>query len=133
MATVMRNALRDARLEPSDIDYINAHATATEIGDIAESKAIGEVFGATTRVSSTKGHTGHTLGACGAIEAIYCLEMLREQILIPTRNLHEVDTRCAPLNYLRELEGDAKPQVVMNNNFAFGGINTSMIFRKLNR
>lgn len=130
MARVMRNALKDARLEAADIDYVNAHATATEIGDITETAAIAEVFGSTTRVSSTKGHTGHTLGACGAIEAIYCVEMLREQILIPTRNLTEVDDRCAALNYLRDVDTGAKPRIVMNNNFAFGGINTSMILAR---
>lgn len=127
MAQVMRQALEDAALDPSAIEYINAHATATVIGDIAEAVAIEQTFGTRLPVSSTKGHTGHTLGACGAIEAIYCVQMMREGFLAPTRNLTQPDPRCAPLNYVRELTAAPGLKCVMNNNFAFGGINTSFI------
>lgn len=129
MAEVMRQALADASLDPSAIDYINAHATATVIGDIAESQAIFDIFGSRVLVSSTKGHTGHTLGACGAIEAIYCIEMLRQGFVAPSRNLTQPDERCAPLNYVREVLPTPDLRCVMNNNFAFGGINTSFILR----
>ena len=130
MARVMKQALDDAHLDTSDIDYINAHATATVIGDIAESQAIHSVFGSEVPVSSTKGHTGHTLGACGAIEAMFCVEMMRESFLAPNRNLTKTDERCAPLNYLKEVQSAPHLRHVMNNNFAFGGINTSFILKK---
>ena len=130
MARVMRQALDDAHLLATDVDYINAHATATVIGDIAESQAIYDVFGGEVPVSSTKGHTGHTLGACGAVEAIFCLQMIREQFIAPSRNLLTPDPRCAPLNYVREVLPQAV-DCVMNNNFAFGGINTSFILRQV--
>lgn len=126
MGGAMKRALEDAGLGPDAFDYVNAHGTATELGDIAESQATFEVMGDRIPVSSTKSYTGHTLGACGAIEAIFCLVAMRDGFLPPTRNLEDVDPRCAPLRYLRRVE-DVKPRVVMNNNFAFGGINTSLV------
>lgn len=131
MAQVMRQALSDAQLSASEVQYINAHATATVVGDIAESQAIHAVFGEKVLVSSTKGHTGHTLGACGAIEAIFCIQMMQEGFVAPSRNLIQPDPRCAPLNYVHELIASKSLSCVMNNNFAFGGINTSFILRKL--
>jgi 3-oxoacyl-[acyl-carrier-protein] synthase II len=131
MARAMSLALKSAEINASQVDHINAHATATEIGDIAESQAVLINFPNGTPISSTKGHTGHTLGACGAIEAGFALWMLKEGFVPPTRNLTNVDSRCAPLNYLR---GDARAQaskIIMSNNFAFGGINTSLILRKM--
>ena len=131
MAIAMRQALADAGLRPDDVDYINAHATATEAGDIAESLATLQVFGDRVPISSTKGHTGHTLGACGALESAFCLSMMREGFLAPTRNLDNPDPRCARLNYLRgESVHAPNLEIMMNNNFAFGGINTSLIFRR---
>ena len=129
MARVMRLALKDAQIEPTGIDYINAHGTATEQGDLAESQASYQVFGDGVPISSTKGYTGHTLGACGAIEVAFCLAMMRDGFLAPNRNLDEVDPRCAPLDYVRKEPRAAKPRTVMSNNFAFGGINTSLILR----
>jgi len=126
MRAAMELALEDAGLAPSAIDYINAHATATEIGDIAESIAVNELFGPNVPISSTKGHTGHTLGACGAIEAAFCVAMMRDRFLAPTRNLREPDARCAQLRHVYEPES-ATPRIVMSNNFAFGGINTSLV------
>jgi len=132
MAQAMRQALADAELQPREIDYVNAHATATEAGDIAESHATHEVLGPEVPVSSTKGHTGHTLGACGAIESAFCLAVAHAGFVPETRNLTKPDPRCAPLNYVRG-GPQARPRldIVMNNNFAFGGINTSLVFRRL--
>ena len=123
-------ALQDADLSPDAIGYVNAHATATEQGDIAESQAMRRLFARNIPVSSVKGHLGHTLGACGALEAWMTVEMMREGWFAPTANLTRVDERCAPLDYIigegRKLETD----IVMSNNFAFGGINTSLIFKR---
>jgi 3-oxoacyl-[acyl-carrier-protein] synthase II len=132
MATAMKNALADARVAPDEVDYINAHATATDIGDITESQATLQVFGERVPISSTKGHTGHTLGACGGLESAFCLAMMNGGFLVPTKNLDSPDPRCAPLRYLRNETVDAKNMnIVMNNNFAFGGINTSLLFRRV--
>jgi 3-oxoacyl-[acyl-carrier-protein] synthase II len=131
MAGAMRLALEDAQLAPERIGYINAHATATEVGDIAESIATHEVFGPRVPVSSTKGFTAHTLGACGAIEAAFCIAMLNEGWLAPNRTLDHVDTRCAPLDYIRGAPREARVSFAMSNNFAFGGINTSLIFGRV--
>jgi 3-oxoacyl-[acyl-carrier-protein] synthase II len=130
MERVMRMALADARLEPEAIQYVNAHGTATETGDIAESQATFRLLGQKAPVSSLKGHFGHTLGACGAIESWATIEMMRGGWFAPTRNLQQVDERCGDLDYLL---GDGRRLdigVAMNNNFAFGGINTSLIFAR---
>jgi len=132
MAKAMRNALADAQVAPDQVDYINAHATATDIGDIAESQATLQVFGERVPISSTKGHTGHTLGACGGLESAFCMAMMNGGFLVPTKNLEKPDPRCAPLRYLRNETIDVKNMnIVMNNNFAFGGINTSLLFRRV--
>lgn len=131
MAGAMRLSLRSAGIDASAIDYVNAHATGTEIGDVAESVATAEAIGTTVPVSSTKGHTGHTLGGCGAIEAIFSIVMLREGFIAPTRNLDVIDPRCAPLDYVRREIRAAELHRVMSNNFAFGGINTSLIFARM--
>lgn len=127
MAGAMRLAMADARLQPGDIDYINAHGTATELGDIAESLATASILGTGIPVSSTKSYTAHTLGACGGIESIICLAAMRDSLVPPTRNLVEVDERCAPLDFVRDACRPKTLRRVMNNNFAFGGINTSLI------
>lgn len=131
MADVIRLALADAGIAPADIGYVNAHATATEAGDIAESQAMRSVLGDRVPVSSTKGYMGHTLGAAGAIESVACLAMMRGGFIAATRNLDTVDPRCAPLDYVRGEVRTQRLDCVMNNNFAFGGINTSLIFRRL--
>ncbi len=130
MADAMRLALADAGLDARAIEYVNAHATATDVGDIAESQATYDVFGGGVPISSTKGHTGHTLGACGAIEAAFCVAMLRDGFLAPTRNLDAVDPRCRELDYVRGAPRRQATHTVMTNNFAFGGINTSLILRR---
>jgi 3-oxoacyl-[acyl-carrier-protein] synthase II len=131
MAGAMRLALADAGIPPAAIDYVNAHATGTEAGDIAESHATLAVLGGGVAVSSTKSYTGHTLGAAGGVESIHCLVMMRAGFAAPTRNLDTVDPRCARLDYVREEPRQLRLDCVMNNNFAFGGINTSLIFRRL--
>lgn len=131
MGQAMRLALADARLPPDAIGYVNAHGTATRQGDIAESGATFDVFGQRVPISSLKSYMGHTLGACGSLEAWMSIEMQREGWFCPTINLDEVDPQCAPLDYLR---GDGRAidtEFVMSNNFAFGGINTSLIFRRV--
>jgi 3-oxoacyl-[acyl-carrier-protein] synthase II len=129
MAGAMQRALADAALAPSAIDYVNGHGTATELGDIAETHATASVLGPRVPISSTKSYTGHTLGACGAIESIVAIQAIREGFLPPTRNLDAVDPRCAPLDYIREVR-EQSSRYVMNNNFAFGGINTSLVFAR---
>ena len=130
MKEAMALALKSANLNPKDIKYINAHATATTLGDIAESKATNELFGENIAISSTKSYLGHTLGACGGIEAIFSIEMMRQNLFYPTINLKNIDEKCAKLNYLREIS-QIKTDYVMSNNFAFGGVNTSLIFKKI--
>ncbi|MES2320097.1 MAG: beta-ketoacyl-ACP synthase [Pseudomonadota bacterium] len=123
-------ALADAGLAPSAIGYVNAHGTATEQGDIAETQATGQVFGANMPISSLKSYMGHTLGACGALEAWISIEMMREGWFAPTLNLNEVDPRCGQLDYIQGAGRQIDCEYVMSNNFAFGGINTSLIFKK---
>ncbi len=130
MRGAMIAALKDAAIEPSQVGYVNAHATATVIGDIAESQATHSVFGTSVPVSSLKGALAHTLGACGAIEAALTIDMMNEGVLIPTRNLERVDPRCAELKYLQREPTERAVDIVMSNKFAFGGINTSLIFKR---
>jgi len=131
MAGAMRLSLADAQLPPEKIDYINAHGTATTIGDVCESRATFEVLGKEIPFGSTKAFTGHTLGACGAIEVGFCIAMMRDKFLAPSRNLVEVDPECAPLGYVMGDPRPARPAITMTNNFAFGGINTSLILGKV--
>jgi 3-oxoacyl-[acyl-carrier-protein] synthase II len=109
---------------------VNAHGTATAQGDIAETHATNEVFGAGIPISSLKSYMGHTLGACGALEAWISIEMMREGWFAPTINLTQVDPQCAPLDYIMGEGRAIECDYVMSNNFAFGGINTSLIFKK---
>lgn len=131
MKEAMKLALKDANLNPKDIKYINAHATATQVGDIAESKATYDIFGKSVAISSLKSYLGHTLGACGALEAIFSINMMNDKEFFPTINLENIDENCAKLHYLQDIE-KIDTQYVMSNNFAFGGINTSLIFKRIN-
>ncbi len=131
MQAAMRLALEDANLSPDAVGYVNAHGTATDHGDIAESKATLAVYGDRTPVSSLKSYMGHTLGACGALEAWMSVEMMREDWFSPTINLTEVDPRCAPLDYVTGDGRSAQCEYVVSNNFAFGGINTSLVFKRV--
>jgi 3-oxoacyl-[acyl-carrier-protein] synthase II len=125
----MTLALEDQGLAAEQIGYVSAHGTATDLGDVAESRATHAVFGRIP-ISALKSYTGHTLGACGAIEAWATIEMLRRGWYHPTINLDRVDPDCADLDYIT---GDGRGidcTYAMSNNFAFGGINSSLIFRR---
>jgi 3-oxoacyl-[acyl-carrier-protein] synthase II len=130
MAQAMRMALEDAGLQARQIGYINAHGTATEQGDLAEAQATHMVFGNGTPISSLKSYLGHTLGACGALEAWMTIEMMRDGWFAPTINLETPDPRCAPLDHIIGAARGLDVEYAMSNNFAFGGINTSLIFRR---
>lgn len=132
MKVAMELALADARLSPCDIGYVSAHGTATEQGDIAETQATLQLFGPQIPVSSLKSYLGHTLGACGAIEAWTCIQMMNNGWYHPTVNLDHVDERCGELDYIRGKGKMMENEFVMSNNFAFGGINTSLIFKRWN-
>ena len=130
MAVAMRLALEDAGLPPEAIGYVSAHGTATDHGDVAETTATHAVFGERMPISSLKSYTGHTLGACGALEAWVTLEMQRERWFHPTLNLRTVDPRCGALDYLTGEGRALDVEYTMSNNFAFGGINTSLVLRR---
>jgi 3-oxoacyl-[acyl-carrier-protein] synthase II len=131
MEQAMHRALRDAELDPTAIGYVSGHGTATELGDIAESHATRAVFGERIPISCMKSYFGHTLGACGAQEAWLAIEMMNRDHFAPTLNLHNVDPRCASLDYIVAAPRALSTEYVMSNNFAFGGINTSLIFRRV--
>lgn len=130
MAAAMRSALSVADIPPSEIGYVNAHGTATDLGDVAESQATLEALGQAVPISSLKSYMGHTLGACGSLEAWMTIEMLKRDWFAPTINLAEIDPRCAELDYVVGDGRNLSTEYVMNNNFAFGGVNTSLIFRR---
>ena len=131
MRICMEEALRTAGLAPSDIGYLSAHGTATSRGDCAESNATASLFGNRTPVSSLKSFFGHTLGACGSIEAWLAIEMMREGWFSPTINLTDIDPECGELDYITGTERRIDTEFVQSNNFAFGGINTSLIFKRM--
>ncbi len=131
MQIAMKLAIEDAKLKAADIGYISAHGTSTERGDVAESKATAAVFGHHIPISSMKSYTGHTLGACGAIEAWAGVNMMNEGWFHPTANLDQLDPECAELDYIKGDIRQLKSDYVMSNNFAFGGINTSLIFKRV--
>jgi 3-oxoacyl-[acyl-carrier-protein] synthase II len=131
MARAMQLALEDAKLDAHAIAYVNAHGTSTDRGDVAESQATAQTFGERMPISSLKSYVGHTLGACGALEAWWTIEMMKRNWYAPTLNLTEVDPACAPLDYIRGEARSIDADYVMSNNFAFGGINTSLIFRRI--
>ena len=129
----MVNAIRDAGVDPGQVDYINAHATSTELGDRAETVAIKRALGdhaARVAVSSTKSMTGHLLGAAGAVEAIFSILAIRDGILPPTINLENPDPAC-DLDYVPGTAREAGVQIALSNSFGFGGTNGSLVFRAL--
>jgi 3-oxoacyl-[acyl-carrier-protein] synthase II len=130
MQGAMRQALADAGLAPEAIGIVNGHGTATDWGDIAETAATQAMFGSRIPIHSLKGHFGHSLGACGAIEAWLGIEMMRDTCFYPTANLVNVDERCAELDYLIGSPRTLDTEYLMTNNFAFGGINTSIVIRR---
>lgn len=130
MRVVMQIALADAALDPAAIGYVNGHGTATEHGDIAETRATSAVFGPRMPLSSQKSYLGHTMGACGAIEAWFSIEMMNSGWFAPSLNLENVDSRCGELDYIVGAGRQLEVEYVMSNNFAFGGVNTSLIFKR---
>lgn len=131
MQTAITLALQDAGVAASAIGYVSAHGTATNLGDIAESHATAAIFGHKVPISSMKSYTGHTLGACGAIEAWAAIQMMNEDWFHPTANLEAIDPNCAELDYIKDDTRLLNCEYIMSNNFAFGGINTSLIFRRV--
>lgn len=131
MAQAMRLALEDADLPARAIPYVNAHGTSTDQGDVAESQATQAVLGSRAAISSLKSYMGHTLGACGALEAWMTLEMMKTGWFAPTLNLQHIDKRCGELDYVLGGGLTLETEYAMSNNFAFGGINTSLILRRL--
>ncbi len=129
MIQCMNSALSDAELNPEDIDLISAHATATIQGDIEEAYAIHEVFGSDIPVNGLKGYIGHTLGASGAIELAVAVEMMNNNIIYPTLNLHDIDENCNTINHVKKkITKDIN--CILKNCFAFGGINASIVCKK---
>ena len=128
----LETALDDARLQPSDIDLISAHATATKMGDVIEAQAIAEVYGDSPLVTALKSYMGHTMGSCGVIELILNLYMMEKGFAAPTLNLDNVDERCAMIRHVREL-ADAEINIAAIQNFAFGGVNTCLIIKNGSR
>ena len=132
IAHAIQLALEDAGLSPDQIGYVNTHGTGTAAGDITETNATFDVFKRAVPVSTVKNYIGHTLGACGAIESWLTINMMREGWFMPNLNLVNPDPECAPLDYITGDGRNIQTDYVMNNNFAFGGINTSLIFKRVN-
>ena len=130
MAHCLELSLESANLKPADIGYICLHGTGTTFGDIAESVATNRILGNKTPASSLKSYVGHTLGACGALESIWSIQMMNNNWFAPTLNLKTIDDKCGALDYITNTGRSVDTNFVMNNNFAFGGINTSLIFKK---
>jgi 3-oxoacyl-[acyl-carrier-protein] synthase II len=129
MVHCMREAMKDALTSPEEVDYINAHATATLQGDAEEAEAVKEVFGGGVPISSLKGHVGHTLGASGAIELIASLMMMERSVVYPTRNLDNISPDCEGINHVTQKTGK-KIKTILKNGFAFGGINAALVCRR---
>ncbi|MDO5068900.1 MAG: beta-ketoacyl-ACP synthase [Neisseria zoodegmatis] len=129
MRRCMELALEDAGIKPEQVGYVNGHGTATEKGDIAETLATEAVFGHVP-MSSQKSYFGHTLGACGALESWFSIEMMNGGWFAPTINLENIDPLCGKVDYIRGDGREIRTDYVMNNNFAFGGVNTSLIFKR---
>ncbi len=128
LVACMKKALADGKISSQDIDYINAHATGTIQGDIEEADAVYEVFGGDVPVSSLKGHLGHTMAASGSLELIAMIEMMKKNVVIPTLNLENIDDLCKKINLVQNLEKRVI-KYALKNNFALGGVNSSLILR----
>ena len=127
----VRMALEQAHVAPQDIGYISAHGTGTTRGDIAESTATARIFGHKTPISTLKSYFGHTLGACGAVEALAAVKMMHEGWFNPNLNLNHVDPECGDLDYIVGEKRNIDTDLIVTNNFAFGGINTSIVLKRL--
>jgi 3-oxoacyl-[acyl-carrier-protein] synthase I len=126
----MELALEDAGMAPGQVDYLNAHATSTPVGDAVEARAIAQVFGDGTYVSSTKSMTGHELGAAGSNELIYCLLMMQHNFIAPNINIEEIDPQCLGINLVANRSREAPIDVAASNSSGFGGVNTCIILQR---
>ena len=133
MQRVMQMALEDAGIDAGRVGYVNGHGTSTEHGDIAETIATQKVFGTGMPISSQKSYLGHTMGACGALESWVTIQGLIGGWFPPTINLRTPDPRCGDLDYISGAGRDIATEYAVNNNFAFGGVNTSIVFRRWSR
>lgn len=131
MSFALRDALADAGIDGAAIGYVSGHGTATKVGDVAETAATRAVFGRAVPISSVKSYTGHTLGACGALEAALLVKSLAAGWYPPTLNLKTPDPACAELDYVVGEGRSIDAEYAMSNNFAFGGVNTSLVFRRV--
>ena len=130
MSAALKGALADAGIDGAAVNYVSGHGTATKLGDIAETAATRQAFGRAVAISSVKSYTGHTLGACGALEAALLVKSLAAKWYPPTLNLTHIDPACAELDYITLAGRTIDAEYAMSNNFAFGGVNTSLIFRR---
>lgn len=126
----LRLCLENAQINAADVDLVSAHATATKMGDIIEAQATGRVFGTQPRVVALKSYMGHTMAACGAVESVLVLYMMQEGFVAPTLHLEEIDERCAMIRHVQKLE-ETPVKTAAIQNFAFGGVNTCLMIRKL--
>lgn len=129
MRRCIQMALDSAQIPASEVGYVNGHGTATEQGDIAETLATADVFGHVP-LSSQKSYLGHTLGACGALESWFSIQMMNEGWFAPTLNLNTIDPRCGEVDYIVKQARAIETEYVVNNNFAFGGVNSSLVFKR---
>ena len=126
----LRLALKDAAISADSVDFVSAHATATKMGDAIEAQSTGKVYGDSPVVTGLKSYMGHTMGSCGAIETIITIYMMEEGFIAPTLNLDKIDERCAMLNHAQNIiETDVITAAIQN--FAFGGVNTCLIIKKI--
>ena len=123
-------SLSDAGISPREIGFVHAHATGTVLGDIAEATAIAPLFSDKTPIGALKSYCGHTLGACGSLEAALSIRMMHEELFVPVRNLNTAAPECAELDIIKNEPRTISTEFVMSNNFAFGGVNTSLVFRR---
>lgn len=131
MSAAIRIALADAGIEPGMVGFAHAHATGTTLGDAAEAAAMRDVSLDSVPVGAIKSYTGHTLGACGALEAAVTIQMMREEFFVPIACLEEVSPECAHLDLIQGAPRSLSCEFAMSNNFAFGGVNTSLVFKRL--
>lgn len=131
MSAAIRLGLRDAGIEPQQVGFVHAHATGTTLGDAAEAAAMRDVFAGPVPVGALKSYSGHTLGACGALEAALTIQMMREELFVPIASLIEASPECAHLDLIRGAARTISCEFAMSNNFAFGGVNTSLVFKRL--
>jgi len=126
----MRLALQDAGIEPGQVDYVNAHATSTPVGDAVEAECIAQVFGNGPKVSSTKSMTGHEIGAAGSNELIYTLLMMDGGFVAPSINIEEIDERCRDIDIVANEAISMPIDVALSNSFGFGGVNSVLVVRR---